>query len=574
LFPRLLRYLSPYRAKLALALVALLFTSGAVLGLGSALKYLVDSGLSTHNAHLLNQSLALFLGVIIVLAVASYTRVYAMLWISEMLVADIRRDAFDHLLSLDNQFFEKHISGDLVARIMNDASILQQIIVSSISTMARNVLLFIGGIVLLFATSWVLTLMVLALLLLVLPPIIILGKKVRRYARLTQDAMGHLQATTDEQLSGIRTIQAMAAERATRTQFHAQIATNVGLALKRVRSKALLIGMVIFLVFGAVIAVLWFGGHMVIDDKLSAGSLTAFIFYSVMVAGAVGALSEISTDMQRAGGALSRIFELLDAKPTIHAPINPKPLPALEQANIVFDAVHFSYPSRPNATTLKAFDLTVNAGETVALVGASGAGKSTLFQLLMRFYDVSEGSISIGGLDIRECEPTELRRAIGLVPQDPMLFSTTIKANICLNLEASDVEILDALTAANAMEFIDRLPDGINTYVGERGVQLSGGQKQRLAIARTLLRNPAILLLDEATSALDSENEQLVNAALERLTHGRTTIVIAHRLSTVQRAHRIVMMHEGSIEAIGNHETLLNTNERYQRMVSLQFGKR
>lgn len=570
---RLLHYLAPYRTMLIFAMLAVLFTSGAILGIGSALKYLVDAGLGAQDKHLLNRALFLFSGVVIVLAIASYVRVYAMMWVSEQLAAALRRDAFDHLLAMDSAFFEQHLSGDLVARFTTDAALLQQIMVSSISVAARNVLLFTGGIIMLFITSSMLTIMVVGLLMLVIPPIIILGKKVRRYARQTQDALGALQATTEESLSGMRTIQAMVAEDATRAQFQSHVSNNTTLALLRVKSKALLISMVIFLVFGAIITVLWFGGHQVIEEKMTAGALTAFIFYSIMVAGAVGALSEIATELHRASGALSRIFELLDASPNITTPEKPAAIPDLTQANIHFDHVHFVYPSRPDAAALHDISLEIRAGETLALVGASGAGKSTLFQLLLRFYDPTNGQICLGETDIRTLDLAALRRAVGMVPQEPAMFSTSIRNNVCLGLEVTEPQVQQALIAANAMEFIERLPEGMETYVGERGVQLSGGQKQRIAIARTLLRNPAILLLDEATSALDSENEQLVHAALERLMHGRTSLVIAHRLSTVQRADRIVMLHEGKIEAIGTHESLMGSSERYHRTVSLQFGK-
>lgn len=572
-FRKLLRYLSPYRARLFVALVAVLFTSAAILGIGAALKRLVDVGLTAQDAHLLDQSLFIFSGMVIVLAGASYARVYNMMWVSEQLVASLRRDAFDRLLAMDLAFFEKHLSGDLVSRFTSDASLLQQIMVSSVSVAVRNLLLFVGGLAMLMMTSQLLTGMVAVLLCLVIPPIIILGRRVRHYARKTQDALGELQATTEESLSGMRTIQAMTAEAATRDQFETRIMHNVSVALKRVRTKALLIALVILLVFGSVITVLWYGGHQVIQGELSAGQLTAFIFYSVMVAGAVGALSEITTDLQRASSTLSRIFELLDITPAITAPAHPSPLPEIKQAIIAFDQVNFSYPSRPGISALRDFSVHVQAGETLALVGASGAGKSTLFQLLLRFYDPIGGKLCLNDQDIRNFDPLQLRRAMGLVPQEPMLFSTSIRDNIRLGLPVADAEVVRALVAANAMEFVERLPEGLNTYVGERGVQLSGGQKQRLAIARTLLRNPAILLLDEATSALDSENEQLVQAALDRLMHGRTTLVIAHRLSTVQRANRIVLMHEGRIEAIGTHESLLGQSERYHRIVSLQFGR-
>ncbi len=568
----MLGYLKPYRLQVAAAMLALLFTSSAVLGMGGALRYLVDKGLSQGNELLLDQALLLLLGVVLVLAFATYARYYLVSWIGERVVADIRRDLYGHLMHMDVAFFETNRSGDLLSRLTTDTALLQSVFGSSISVALRNTLMLVGGISLLLTTSGRLTGIVGVLLLLTVLPIIILGRRVRQMSRETQTKVAEMNAHAEESLFAIRTIQAMSMEQSDARRFTGLVDTALATALSRIRTRAFLTGMVIFLVFGAVITVLWVGGKEVLRGAMSGGELSAFVFYAVVVASATGALSEVFAEIQRAAGASERIAELMKIAPGITAPAQALPVPELKQAALAFESVTFHYPSRPDKASLERIDLQVNPGETLALVGPSGAGKTTIFQLLLRFYDPASGSIRIGGNDIRDFDPRALRCHIGLVPQDPVIFSTTALANIRFGREAATVEeVREAARAANALEFIEKLPQGFDTYLGEKGVQLSGGQRQRLAIARAIIRNPGLLLLDEATSALDAENERLVQAALERLMEGRTTLVIAHRLSTVRGADRIVLLNEGKIEAVGNHRELMEKSPLYAHFVELQF---
>ncbi len=566
------RYLAPYKLKIIGALVALVFTSGAILTLGIALRYLVDAGLSKGDAHLLNQALLLMGLVVVALAIASYMRSYLIFDITERMIARMRYDIYQNLLKLDLNFFESHRVGDLISRLTTDAALLQNLLGSSVSVVARNLIICIGGLALLVHTNATLTGIVMVVIPFVVAPVIFLGRRVRSLAREIQTRLGAVHAHAEESLSAIRTLKTLAAESHNLSQFETALLHLRNASLMRTKSRALLIAIVIFLVFGAVLVVLWVGGHQMLKSEISAGDLSAFVFYSVLVAGAVGALSEVYADMQRASGAVSRMFDVLNTQPTIVAPAQPVHLPELKHATLHFDNVHFSYHSRKDAPSLTDISLTITPGETVALVGASGAGKSTLFQLLLRFYDPIRGTISVGAQDIREFDPAQLRAVIGVVPQEPVMFATTIRENICVGYDATDQQVTEAARTAQILPFIEALKDGFNTQVGERGVRLSGGERQRIAIARALLRNPSILLLDEATSALDAENERLVQEGLKALMQGRTSLVIAHRLSTVRHANRIVLMEQGSIQAIGTHEELIRSNAVYKHFANLQFG--
>ncbi len=566
-------YLLPYRMAIAGACVALIFTSSAVLGMGAALRYLVDAGIASGNLALLDTYYWRLLVVVAVLAAATYARYYLVSWVGERVVADIRRDVYGKIISMHTAYFEITRTGDLLSRITTDTTLLQNVVGSSISIFLRNLLLFFGGATMLLITSQRLAEYVALLLPLVIIPIIVIGKKVRALSRQTQDRVGDIAVHAEETLGAMRTIQAMSLETFEVERFAGYVNEARRIAIKRIAMRAALTAIVIMLVFGAVVTVLWIGGRDMIAGTISAGDLSAFIFYAVVVAGSLGAISEVVGELQRAAGAAERLMELMQLQPEIIAPDDAAHLPEPLQGKVVFDRVVFHYPSRPDSAALSDISLTIEPGQTVALVGPSGAGKTTMFQLLLRFYDPKSGSIRIDGVPIDRLAPQELRRAMGFVPQDPAIFSASARDNIRCGLQtADDAAIIQAATMASADAFIRELPQGYDTYLGEKGVRLSGGQRQRIAIARAMIREPKILLLDEATSALDSESERQIQAALETIREGRTTLVIAHRLSTVLCADVIAVMNEGRIEATGSHAQLLESSPLYKHLAQLQFG--
>jgi ATP-binding cassette subfamily B protein len=570
----LLRYLYPYRKLTAGAAIALVMTSSVVLGMGTALRHLIDQGIRKGDQQLLNQGYLILLGVVVALAIGTYTRYLLVSLVGEKVVADIRRDVFAKVLSMHTAYFESSRTGDLIARITTDTTLLQTVVGSSVSVFFRNLLLFVGGFILLVITSVKLSEYVLLMLPLVLFPIIILGKRVRVLSRATQNKVGDISAHAEETIGAIRTIHAMALEDAENHRFSTLINDTVSIALARIRMRALLTAIVICLIFGAIITVLYIGGQDVVAGRISPGDLSAFIFYSVVVAGALGALSEVVGEMQRAAGATERLMELMQLEPQIKAPAEPFHFTKPPQGRLSFEHVTFHYASRPDTASLANVSFRIEPGETVAIVGPSGAGKTTIFQLLLRFYDPQFGIIRIDSHDVRTLDPREWRSHIGLVPQDPVIFSTSAFENIRMGKpDASDDEVRAAAQSASALEFLESLPDGLNTYLGEKGVRLSGGQRQRVAIARAIIRNPSVLLLDEATSALDAENETAIQATLERIMQERTTLVIAHRLATVMNADRIIVLNEGKIEASGTHAQLLASNPLYKRLAELQFSE-
>jgi len=568
----LLHYLRPYRWQMVGALVALVVSSSAVLAMGAALRYLVDQGLSKGDSHLLDHSFGMLIGIIVLLAASTFTRFYFVSFIGESLVADIRNDVYRHLVAMHIGFFETTRIGELVSRLTTDTTLLQTVIGSTLSVAARNTILLFGGLSLLFYSNARLTCYLLMIVPFVVVPIILLGKRVRACTRESQGRVADISSQAEESLNAIRAVQSLTLEEYEKKRFGEDVANAKKAALARILLRAFLTALVITLVFGAIVTVLWIGGKDVITGRITGGELSAFVFYSVIVAGAVGAISDVWADLQRAAGAAERLSELLGMVPEITSPPLTVSISATAQAQIAFDHVSFTYPTRPDKAALHDFTLDVEAGQTIALVGPSGAGKTTLFQLLMRFYDPGEGGVYLNGTDIRLLSLMELRGMIGIVPQDPVIFSGTARENIRLgNIHAGDDEVVQAARAASALEFLEKLPQGLDTHVGEKGVQLSGGQRQRIAIARALIRNPRLLLLDEATSALDSENEQLIQQALEGLMQGRTTFVIAHRLSTITRADKIVLVNEGKIEATGTHKELLTRSPLYARLAELQF---
>ena len=564
--------LFPYRWRIAAALVALVIAASCLLLIGQGLKQVIDRGFSAGDPELLNYALLGLLGVILVMAAATYMRFYLVSWLGERITADLRRRVFGHLLELSPDFFEQNRTGDVLSRLTNDTAQLETVIGSSVSMALRNALLLVGGLVMLAFTSLKLTALVLLAIPVVLVPILAFGRRLRRLARASQDRVADVGAYTDEVIHEIRTVQAYGHEPQSALNFNARVESTFITGVARIRQRALLIATVITLAFTAIAVILWVGGHDVLNGEMTGGELSAFIFYAVMVAGAVATISEVIGELQRAAGATERLVELLATQATISSPATPHLLPQPARGAVTIKQLSFAYPARPDIAVLNEFSLDVAPGEKVALVGPSGAGKTTVFQLLQRFYDPSTGSILLDGVDIKEASLEQVRARIALVPQDPVIFATSVRENVRYGrADASDAEVIAACKAAYAMEFIEHLPDGLDADLGERGVRLSGGQRQRIAIARAILADRPILLLDEATSALDSNSEQVVQRALEELMKGRTSIMIAHRLSTVVNADRILVLERGRIVASGTHAELLESNQLYRELARLQF---
>jgi ATP-binding cassette subfamily B protein len=568
----LLHLLAPYRQRVIIAAIALVLAAGAMLAVGQGLRTVIDKGFSAGDPAWLDRSLAAMFGVIVLLAVATYLRFYNVSWLGERVTADIRRRVFDHLLSLPPAWFEAGRTGEVISRLTSDTTQIENVVGSSLSIALRNALLLMGGLVMLFTTSIKLTLLTLAGVPLVVTPIVVFGRKVRRLARESQDRVAELGNRIDETIHEIRIVQAYGHEDADRQDFGRRVEDSFATARQRVASRAKLVAAVLLLVFGAIAFILWVGGHDVLAGRLSAGELSAFVFYAAIVAGSIGALSEVWGELQRAAGATERLMEILATAPAIQAPANPRPFPTPARGAIAINGVRFHYPSRPDTPALDDFSLAVQPGETVALVGPSGSGKSTVFQLLLRFYDPEAGQLSIDGVPLAEAAPLALRRHIALVSQEAVIFAASVADNVrYARPEASFDEVQAACRAAFADEFIAGLPQGYDTDLGERGVRLSGGQRQRIAIARAILADRPVLLLDEATSALDAESERMVQQALDGLMRQRTTVVIAHRLATVQKADRIVVMDGGRIVQQGSHADLIAADGLYARLARLQF---
>ncbi len=567
------QFVRPYRRQVLLALLALVVTAAITLSMGQGIRLLVDQGFMTRSAHQLNQTIGLFLLLVVALAVGTFSRFYLVSWIGERCVADIRRAVFDHLIGLHPGFFEDNRSSEIQSRLTADTTLLQSVIGSSLSMFLRNALMVIGGVVLLFITNPKLTSIVVVALPLVLAPILLFGRRVRSLSRQSQDRVADVGSYVAETLGQIKTVQAYNHQAHDRELFAGTVEAAFAVARQRIAQRAWLITLVIVLVLGAVGVMLWVGGMDVIAGRISAGELAAFVFYSLIVGSAFGTLSEVIGELQRAAGAAERIAELLAARSAILPPAVAQVLPQQRASGrIELQQLVFAYPSRPSVATVDGLSLTIEPGQTVALVGPSGAGKSTLFDLLLRFYDPQQGCILLDGKAITELDPNHLRQQFALVAQNPSLFRGTVEANIRYGRpEATLAEVEAAARGAHADAFIRQLPQGYQTQLGEGGIGLSGGQRQRLAIARALLVDAPILLLDEATSALDAQSEHLIQQALPSLMAGRTTLVIAHRLATVQHADRIAVIDKGRLVAVGTHRQLIEESPLYARLAALQF---
>lgn len=575
----LLPFLKPYKKEFMLAGVALLIAAAATLAIPYAFRQLIDvgfvkEGVATQGTtHVDMYFLALF-GVAVVLGVATAARFYMVSLLGERVTADVRSAVYGHVVTQSPEFFETTQTGEVLSRLTTDTSIIQSVVGTSISMALRNFLLLMGGLVMLVATSAKLSAIIIVLLAAIVLPIVVYGRRVRTLSRDSQSRIADASAMAGEILNAMPTVQAFTHEAIEAKRFSLSVESAFETAMQRIRARSTLTVMAIVLVFGTIVFVLWLGARAVLTGEMSGGELSQFILYAAMVASAIGALSEVLGEVQRAAGATERLLELMSLQSNIRSPEHPLPLAVrtASGATLSMRGVEFHYPSRPLTPSLSDFSIHIAAGETVAVVGASGAGKTTLFQLLLRFYDPQQGVILLDGVDIAQLELSDLRDAIGIVPQDTVIFSANALENIRYGrVDASDEEVMAAAKMAAAHEFIEKLPKGYRSFLGERGVRLSGGQRQRIAIARALLKNPPLLLLDEATSALDAESERWVQGAIEAAMQGRTTLIIAHRLATVQRADRIVVMDNGRIVEMGSHAHLLALNGVYAHLASLQF---
>lgn len=572
--PRLLLpYLRPYRWRVLLAIWLLLQGVLLMLGIGQGLRRLVDFGFAVGRGGQLNIAALGMYGIVAAYAFTSAGRFYSVTWLGERVASDLRRDLFQRVLALSPAYFETARTGDILSRLTADIAVLQALIGSALSLGARNALTAAGAFAMLIVTSPRLAGIIGVVVPLVIGPLVWFGRREKRLSRDSQDRLADVGAYAEETINGLRVVQAFTYEREALRRFAAAVERGFATAARRVRTRALLILTVILFGFGAIVFALWVGGQDLIAGRITGGELSAFVLYAVLLATSGASLSEVWGDIRRAAGASDRLMELMAQEPAIRAPAVPASLPPRIQGRIAFEDVTFFYPTRPTQSALHNFSLTIEPGQTVALVGPSGAGKTTVLQLLPRFYDPSLGRIRLDGIDIASLDPLALRSQIGLVPQDSVIFSANAWDNIRFGRpDATDQEVRAAAVAAAADGFLDALPDGFDTFLGAKGVMLSGGQRQRLAIARAILRDPAVLLLDEATSALDAESEQAVQQALAELSRGRTTLVVAHRLATVRRADRIVVMEHGRIVESGTHETLMRDGGLYTRLASLQFG--
>ncbi|MDC0491940.1 ABC transporter transmembrane domain-containing protein [Candidatus Pseudothioglobus singularis] len=562
-------FIKPYKKIAVVAFIALIITSLSFLLLGQGIKLFIDEGIYTLSS---NEMLVIFL-VLLTLVIGTFIRFYFVSWIGERISNDVRLAVFNHLLTLHPHYFEVNRSGEINARLTTDTTLLQSIFGFSISMALSSVLLFIGGLIMMIITNIKLALIVLISVPVILLPMAIYGRRLRNLSRKSQDTVADIGTYAGEIVQNIKVVQSFTREPEESYAFSVEVEKAFSAAKRRILQSSLLIAAAMIIVFTGLGAMIWFGAKDVTNGEISAGELASFVFYAIMVARSVAVISEIYGQLQRAAGATERLLELLSEKPQITPPAQPKKLEK-GTLSLSFNNVSFSYPSRPKEVALNQLNFKVNKGETVAIVGLSGAGKTTIFELLQRFYDPSQGSIDVGDIDLISLDPMNLRINIGVVPQQPTLFSADVTHNISYgNPSASKKQIKQAAKEAFALDFIEQLPEGFNSYLGEQGVRLSGGQRQRIAIARAMLKDPSILLLDEATSALDADSEQKVQHALKKLMEGRTTLIIAHRLATIMHADRILLIDQGQLIAEGNHQQLLTSSDLYKRLCELQFNQ-
>ena len=567
-----LKFLRPYRRQVIFASIALVVTACATLSLGQGIRLVIDSGFASGGPGSLDNAISLFATFVVVLTIGTFIRFYYVSWVGERISADLRQAVFAHLIHIHPGFFEANAPSEIQSRITTDTTLLQTVIGSSVSIVLRNLLMFVGGVVLMFITNAKLSLIVLLSVPLVVLPIILFGRRVRQLSRSSQDRLADVGSYAGESLRHIKVVQSFNHQGADNAAFGARVDEAFQVSVKRIRQRSILVAIVMLVVFGAVAAMLWAGGQAVQAGHSSGGELAAFIFYAFIVAGSVGAISEVISDLQRAAGATERLVELLESPSEILEMPNAKTLP-LAPVSLTLEDVHFAYPTRPDQKVIQGVSLQTQPGEMVALVGPSGAGKSTLFDLIQRFYDPGQGVIKMAGEDVRELKLSAVRGVVGYVPQDPVLFAGTLRDNLVYACpEADDAAIQAALTMAYAADFVGVLPEGLETRVGEGGVGLSGGQRQRLAIARALISEPQILLLDEATSALDAESENHIRLSIDGLKGRMTILVIAHRLSTVRQADHILVLEDGQVMNQGTHDQLLEASDLYGRFAQMQFA--
>ncbi|MBT7953464.1 MAG: ATP-binding cassette domain-containing protein [Gammaproteobacteria bacterium] len=567
-----LPFIKPYTGRLMLAFICLSIASISMLGMPIAIRYVVDYGFSSNNVDSINLYFMALLGLALVYSVFASFRYYLVMWIGERVVADIRSAVYKHVIRMSPTFFEVTRTGEVLSRLTTDTTLVQSVVGAGMSIALRSSFSLIGCLIMLFVTSAKLTMMILVLIPVVVLPVWLYSKKVRALSRQTQDRVADSSSMADESLNAIQIVQAFTLETFLGKRFADSVELSFTTARKRLQVSSLLSGLIVLSAFSAIVIVLWLGAHAVVDQTISPGTLSQFLLYATFLAGSTTALGEVWSDVQRAAGAMERLMELLSAKSEITIPENPLALTEQGKGHIQIEGINFNYPSRPGQKALDNFTLEIQPGETIALVGPSGAGKSTVFQLLLRFYNAQTGQILLDGVDIAKANPEEVRLRFGIVPQNTVLFADTALENIRFGRpDASDDEVKAAAKSAIADEFIEKQPQGYQTFLGEKGMRLSGGQQQRIAIARAILKNPPVMLLDEATSALDSESEKLVQEALDHLMQDHTTLVIAHRLSTVIKADRIVVLDEGKIVDIGRHDELIRKGGLYARLADLQF---